>query len=211
MIKNSINLVMIRSRDYKDRLRILVDQDEVLAKWVERVIDWWNNDKGTNLTVDDIHSWDLKNDLGEGSEDFMRSCMRYSEFYRDLDPMPGAIDGMRSLIDMGHDVLIVTATPRCATNAYGGKVEWIRRNMPFFNIDNFCSVTRKDVVSGDILLDDGMHNIEAFHRTKRDTCVFTRPWNKNAKAPTFRANSWSDFVELIKTLSDGASLFRFYD
>src|SRR3954469_4046488 len=125
-------------------MRVLLDQDQVICQWVERILQWWNEDKKDNKTLADIKSWDMKMNLGAHSEDFIRSCMRYPEFYRDLDPVPGAIEGARTLIDRGLDVCIVSAVPKAAWIAYAGKLEWLIMTIPFFYLQNFIACQRKD-------------------------------------------------------------------
>lgn len=183
------------------KLRIVLDMDQVICQWVERIIQWWNEDKGTSVTRDDITSWDMKMNLGPNSEDFLRSCMRYPELYRDLDPVEGALYGVQRLLDKGHDVVIGTATPRCAGIAYAGKMEWIRRNMPRFDLKNLVSIHRKDLLAGwgDLLLDDGPHNIEAWRRTGKMAVVFDAPWNRQvAEGPTVRrVRHWNEFLQFV--------------
>lgn len=179
------------------KLRIVVDQDQVLCQWVERILEWFNEDKGTKFTINDIKTWNMTDNLGEHSKDFLRSCMRYPELYRDLDSVEDAIEGMQFLHEQGHDVIIATAVPKCAGIAYHGKLEWIRRNMPWFDLNNFVAIQRKDLLSGDILLDDGPHNIEAWLKTKRTAVVFDAPWNRKVKCK-YRVKSWQEFVDALE-------------
>lgn len=178
-------------------MRIVVDQDQVICKWVERILEWYNEDKGTCYTRDDITNWDMKSNLGPNAGDFLRSCMRYPELYRDLDPVEGALTGMKKLHDMKHDVVIVTAVPRCAGIAYHGKLEWLRRNMPWFDLNNFIACSRKELVYGDIILDDGPHNIDAWRKQGRTTVVFDAPWNRKVES-THRVKHWNEFIRLVE-------------
>lgn len=185
-------------------MRIIVDQDQVLCKWVERILEWYNEDKKTSFTIDDIKTWNMTDNLGEHSQDFLRSCMRYPELYRDLEPVEGSIHGLKSLIDDGHDVIIATAVPRCAGIAYHGKLEWLRRNMPWFNLNNFIAIQRKDLLSGDIMIDDGPHNIEAWVKSGRDAIIFDAPWNRNVK-DACRVKHWNEILSVIRTSEKYAS------
>lgn len=187
-------------------MRILIDMDEVLCQWVGRILEWYNEDKGTSWTRDEITSWDVQKNLGPESSDFIRSSMRYPEFYRDLLPVEGALYGMRTLHDLGHDVVIATAVPKCAGSAYAGKLEWLRRNLPWFPLKNFVGIQRKELLAGDVLVDDGLHNIEAFAKTGRSTIVFDAPWNRVltddliAYDP-FRAKHWNQILARVEHLS----------
>lgn len=181
-------------------MRIQLDQDQVICKWVERVLEWYNEDYKTAFTRDDVKNyWAMESILGVQGKPYLRSCMRYPRLYDDLDEVPGAIAGIKALMDRGHDVLIATAIPACAPVAYQGKLEWIRRRMPFFPVKNFIAIQRKDVLTGDLLLDDGPHNIDAWNKTNRTSVVFDCPWNQDTKG-TFRVKGWEEFVELVDVL-----------
>lgn len=182
-------------------MRLVIDQDQVICQWVERILQWYNEDKGTSFTRDDITTWNMKMNLGPHSEDFLRSCMRYPELYRDLDPVEGALYGMKRLHDLKHEVIIATAVPRCAGIAYHGKLEWIRRNMPWFDLNNFIAIQRKELLSGDLILDDGPHNIEAWNKQGRTTVVFDAPWNRDCQS-TYRIKHWNEFINLIQSLEE---------
>jgi 5'(3')-deoxyribonucleotidase len=86
-------------------LRIAVDMDDVQCRFVQRILEWFNKDKGTNLKVSDIKTWELTGELAaavglppEEGNVYLRMYMRYPSFFQDLAPMPGAIKGMERLI-----------------------------------------------------------------------------------------------------------------
>lgn len=184
-------------------MRIVVDMDEVICRWADRVLEWYNEDKGTSVTREQITRWKVSSCLPHSGNDFIRSCMRYPEFYRDLDPVEGAIAGMRRLIGMGHDVVIATAVPKCAGIAYHGKLEWIRRNMPFFDLDSFVAIHRKDILQGDVLLDDGIHNVHPWSMTGRHAFLMDAPWNRDCPRSSFitRVVHWNEFISHVKRLA----------
>lgn len=186
-------------------MRILLDQDQVICKWVERVLEWYNEDHGTGFTVNDVEDyWALETILGPQGRPFIRACMRWPEFYTRLDAVPGAIDGVKELMSKGHEVRIVSAVPKSAGIAYHGKCQWIRDNMPFFNLDCFYAVNKKDEVRGDLLLDDGPHNIDAF-KSVGIAVVFDRPWNQKTEGH-HRVKDWKSFLELVDSIQAERSL-----
>lgn len=181
-------------------MKILLDQDQILCKWTERIVEWYNQDYGTKLTREDIKGWNISEYLGPQGRDFMRSCMRWPEFYTRLDPIEGAIEGVKSLIADGHDVRIVTAVPASAAIAYHGKQQWIRDHMPFFDLDHFVALKKKNELKGDLLFDDGAHNLSAAMAEKdRIVVAMDCPWNQGAEAH-HRVKSWREFVILVKQL-----------
>lgn len=78
--------------------------------------------------------------------------------YRDMQPIPGAIDAVRELIAQGWDVWIATKPPTGIPEAYSEKVAWIMEHLP--------ELVRKIVIThdkgllgdeGDYLIDDRPH------------------------------------------------------
>lgn len=175
---------------------LLIDQDEVLAQFTTRILQWWNEDHKTDFKIDDIKEYWLEKTLGQRSAYFIKSCMREPSFFANLDPIHGALEGMKQLHDDGHEVIIASKVPLNAGIGFYGKVEWIRKNLPWFDLNNFVGVQRKTLLKGDVLLDDSPNNVKLFQDTGRQVVIFNRPWNQNI--PGLRANSWTQFVDMIR-------------
>ena len=180
-------------------MRILLDQDEVLCHWTKRILQYWNEDHPDRppMTTDDIQNWDHRTNMGPESELGLRAYMRYPFFYRDLEPIDGAVEGVRTLLDKGHEVRIVSSVPRSATMAYVGKIEWIRLHMPYFDISHFYACPHKSELEGDLLLDDGLHNLEPWAKKGRTAVAMARPWNQGWSP---RVESWEQFLHLVEEL-----------
>ena len=71
-------------------------------------------------------------------------------------PMPGAIDAVAALLDMGHDVFIATTPPWNNPAAWGQKRNWIEKHLPQLKRKMFLT-HRKDLLKGDILIDDSTY------------------------------------------------------
>lgn len=59
--------------------------------------------------------------------------------YALMDPIPGALDGIRALINLGYDVFIATKPPTGVPHAYQDKVKWIMEHIP--------ELTRKIIIT----------------------------------------------------------------
>lgn len=168
--------------------RILVDMDGVLCNLIEKWFATYNKEYGDTLHLDRMVEW--------GPHRFARagkSVYKYLSkpgFFRDLRPIPGAIDGMRRLVDLGHDVVVVTA----ARNGHRDKIDWLKEHMPFLPPHNIVFAHRKDLVRGDILFDDAPHNLEAFLPYGQPVAM-AYPYNQGVSCP--RVGSWSEFLQLV--------------
>lgn len=83
--------------------------------------------------------------------------------YIRLDPIPGAIEAVRKLIAMGHDVWIATKTPTHNLLADSEKKHWISEHIPEL-LPKTIITSDKGCLRGDVLIDDRKHkaNCESF-------------------------------------------------
>ena len=70
-----------------------------------------------------------------------------------FEPMPGAIDAVKQILDMGHEVFIATTPPWNHPDSWGQKRNWIAKHLPELSRKMFLT-HRKDLLIGDILIDD---------------------------------------------------------
>lgn len=188
-------------------MRIIVDQDEVLAHWVSRIIEWYNRDHGTSHVRDDIKEYfAMEKVLGLNGKDYIKSCLKIDSLYGMLDEIQGASVGLKQLVDAGHDVIIATALPPDCGYGYNGKIDWIRRVIPWFDLKNFVAIQRKYLLQGDVLVDDAPHNVEAWVATGREVILFDAPWNRHLDDSKYlRAKDWNEVVRIVELLEKAAS------
>jgi 5'(3')-deoxyribonucleotidase len=85
--------------------------------------------------------------------------------YLEMQPLPGALEAVRSLIGMGYEVWIATKPPTGIPFAYADKAAWVLKHLP--------ELKRKIIIThdkgllgdeGDCLIDDRPHraNCENF-------------------------------------------------
>lgn len=170
--------------------RILVDMDGVLCNLIEKWFAAYNAEYNDRLDPQGLVTWGPHRYARGG-----RAVYKYLAqpgFFRDLQPIPHAIDGMRRLMDWGHDVVIVTA----ARNGHKDKLDWIKEHLPFFSLDNVVFAHRKALVRGDVLFDDAPHNLEAFKEYGLPVAMAYR-YNENVDA--VRVPDWLHFLQLVQT------------
>jgi 5'(3')-deoxyribonucleotidase len=80
--------------------------------------------------------------------------------YLAMEPIPGALEGVRSLIGMGHDVWLATKPPTGIPFAYADKVQWVLDHIP--ELKRKIVLTHdKSLLRGDVLIDDRPHKANA--------------------------------------------------
>ena len=196
-------------------MKIVVDMDEVLCQFVEEILRRWNGRTGNNIRRSQINMWRMEDTLGPDSEGLLNDWMSEYSFYDRVQPIPGAIAGFNELIKAGHDVVIASAIPGDCANMYDGKRRWIKRHLPELPRKNFIAVSRKSFISGDVLIDDGSHNIVDWSKEGHARAIIMdAPWNQGEESALKvypRASNWAEVISIIKfwnTLDEYQVLMR---
>lgn len=170
---------------------LLIDQDDVLAEYIEAVTTTFNERFDGDYTPEDCTRWDLVSVFG----DKILEIMHEPHIFRELKPVKHSIETFKRLYESElFEMYIVTAAKACSVEA---KHEWLRKHMPFLPEKNVIVCMAKYMIKGDYLLDDGMHNIEAFNEAGGKAIVFNRPHNRKVEGNYMRVDGWLEFEEYI--------------
>ena len=188
-------MMHIVERKGRFQMTILVDMDDtieqLLRAWVRRV----NEKYARQVTVDDVTDWNVAAPYPGLTRDQVYDVISEKGFWKSVEPMPGAQDALKHFLDAGHTVYIVTATPYAHLQEKMDDV--LFRYFPFLTWDQVIVTTRKQLIRGDVLIDDGIHNLEGGNYRK---ILFTAPHNRYYDAAAngmIRVNSWEEAVRAI--------------
>lgn len=85
--------------------------------------------------------------------------------YKEMEPTPGGLEAVASLIGMGFDVWLATKPPTGVSHAYADKVEWVLKHLPQLK-RKIILTSDKGILGSDLdfLIDDRPHraNCTAF-------------------------------------------------
>lgn len=173
---------------------LLVDQDDVLACFIDKVLEIYNKRYGTNYKNEDITDWNLDNILGKEVLEIMYD----PNIFVELSPIVEGIETIKLLLEKNmFDVYIVTAAhPSTCFN----KFLWVRGYMPFFNSNHIIFTYQKHLVNGDVLIDDGLHNVLGFK--DRYTILVNTSRNKDFKELPEKCTRAYNWLDITNTLLD---------
>lgn len=179
-------------------MRVIVDMDEVLANFVSHVLGRWNMTNMTKFTREDINSWQMEETLGPGSYRVIENWISRPGFFENLDPMPGAVEGFKKLMDMGHEIVICTSLAPEISNGYDGKRRWMHRHWPTFNLNNFICTSKKHMLKADVLIDDASHYLKAWREAGNvQGVIMDARWNRDLDIFP-RARNWQDILDIVE-------------
>jgi 5'-nucleotidase len=170
---------------------VCIDQDEVLAKFLDKWVELYNNEYNDNLTRDDFKSWYVHSYVKEECGHKIYDYLNMESFYLELEPVENSIEVVKKLMDK-YEIYIVTAAMKYP-NSLRAKYMWLDKYFPFIKKENIVMCGDKSIIRGDILIDDGVHNLEVF---KGEKILFTAPHNLD-ETRFKRANNWIEIRELL--------------
>ena len=178
---------------------VLIDADGVLEDLSQKWVIWLNEIYGTSVRYEDLTEWDMTAAFPTLTREQVYRIDHDEDFYSRLEPIPGAVEAVKRLLDDGHVVYVVTTTPYQAVKA---KLERaIFPYFPFLTWKNIIITCDKHLIRGDVLIDDGVHNLLGGDYRK---ILVTAPYNKDFDAEgngMIRASSWEEIYQAVSAVA----------
>lgn len=155
-----------------DKKIILCDADDTIENLCEVWMQYLNKKHGTNVSANEVTDWDVSKFFPKLSKKDVYAPIYEKEFWKHILPIDGCFDVLKE-INKQHNLYIVTATnyQTCDT-----KIERILQLFPFLEWSQFIIAAKKQLVYGDLLIDDGPHNFEGGNYKG---ILFDRPHNRS--------------------------------
>lgn len=177
------------------RLTVLVDMDDTIINLLDAWVDRLNRSCGTEVKAEDITQWNIVESFLTLTSEQVYSPLLCDDFWYNVMPKEGASEALQRLINDGHKALIVTSS----------LYQTLRTKMDVALFGYFPFITWKDVIvtkykqliKGDVLVDDGVHNLENGDYFK---ILMDAPHNRayNAEANGMRrVFDWGEAYSLI--------------
>lgn len=182
------------------KLTILVDMDDCIENLSDVWIDLLNKTHGTAVNRNDISNWDMSIAFPTLKEEDIYAPISSEELWKRVTPLPGAVEYLQRLISEGHKVVIVTSA---AAESVPMKLNHVLfRYFPFISMKDVIITSQKQLVCGDVLVDDGVHNLEGGRYEK---ILMDAPHNRGYRAETngmTRVRTWEEVYIKICEISN---------
>lgn len=143
--------------DYK-KLTILVDMDDTIENLLVHWIDWLNETHGASVDAEEIRSWNIQEAFPSLTAEQVYEPLLLDEFWLRVTPKPDAQDYLQTLADDGHEIYITTSSNYKTIPV---KMEQVLfKYFPWLDWDHVIIASRKQMIRGDVMVDDGPHNLE---------------------------------------------------
>ncbi|MBO1307117.1 5'-3'-deoxyribonucleotidase [Enterococcus sp. 669A] len=172
-------------------VRIAVDMDEVIADYVAKELQVYNQRFGTEYTKADLQGRKLRH-LHPEHTGAIRAFIREEDHFADFAVIEGAQEGLRKLAEK-HEVYIATAAMEVPT-CFNAKYAWLQTHFAFIPDDNYVFCGDKSIIAADYLIDDHIRHLETFKGTG---ILFGAPHNYN-ETYDIKLNNWQEVVDFFE-------------
>lgn len=181
---------MFHQLNQKERkFRLLLDMDDVITDTLSEIINFTYRKHGILFLKGNVNNWRFF-----GDEMVYAEIFHQHDFDKRMKPKNDAIEVIKQMIEEDNiDVFIVTS---CLTPlGYVAKLEWLKKHMPYFPLERVFPVTEKSAVWGDVLVDDGPHNVLSWQDIG-EPILYNAPYNAG-DYPFKRVSSMKEVREYL--------------
>lgn len=181
-------------------MTILVDMDDTIEYLVKAWIQNVNKRYCKSVKYEEVLSWDVSKAYPDLTWEQVYETLTIQGFWKTVEPIPGAAEVLQRFIQAGHMVFIVTATPYISIPEKMDDL--LFRHFPFISWEQVIITSKKQMIYGDVLIDDGVHNLIGGEYIK---ILMTAPHNRDYNAEAngmIRVHNWSEVERIIFALDD---------
>lgn len=177
------------------KVAVLIDLDDTMTHLVRAWCQCLNQRYGTSVSENDILDWKISDYFPDLTEDQVFEPIHEDAFWQSVEPMADAQRYIKQLIDEGFDVYVCTAS---FFDTIKSKFEYVLgRYFPFISWNQVIVTKNKRMINGDILIDDGVHNLEGGAYEK---ILMSAPHNRGYDAELHgmtRVKSWKEAYDAV--------------
>jgi 5'-nucleotidase len=152
---------------------------------------------------EDITSWNIAQFYPKVSVDEIYLPVLNPSLAPKMTPEKDSIRYTSEWVSRGHTVLVATATDIETSLA---KTQWLKMHYPWFTPKYLIITQRKQLIKGDILIDDGVHNLLQDKETGIEPLYkrvcFDRPWNRSFDCELHGIQRVRSFEEIDKVIKE---------
>ena len=140
---------------YFKRPKVLIDMDDCINNFISHLCKIYNQQTGKHVTPSQIKDWDITKVMGQKGMDVIKE----NGFFYEIPQKRQSIKTIKDLINSDkYDVYVITACN--SISELQEKNDWFDKFLPSFNKDRIIKCKEKDLIRGDVLIDDRYENLK---------------------------------------------------
>ena len=178
---------------------ILIDMDDVISDFDGEFYTRWNRLHPDKPVVPPEYRkcFYIKDELPEEYAGLVREINTAPGFINSLPEIHGAVQAVKEIAEMGHDVFICTSPLNAYQNCVKEKYEWIEKHLGFEWTLKLILTKDKTLVKGDILIDD-KPEVTGAAEPSWEHIIFDKPYNRNINS--HKRLTWINWKEILSQI-----------
>lgn len=173
--------------------------DDTIEDLLHAWLGYLNERYGLNVKEDEVCDWQFDLAYPSLSKKQVYEVLLEDELWRRVVPLPQAAEYMQRLLRDGHEIYIVTSSNYQTLKT---KMEAVLfRYFPFIDWSHVVVANNKQMVRGDVLVDDAPHNLVGGAYRK---ILMNAPHNRGFDAAAHgivRVGGWAEVYEIISRIA----------
>lgn len=172
---------------------ILVDMDDVIENLVEAWIKEIDRRHGYHRDSEDITAWDMYKFYPDLEPNYIYEILDDPEFWKTVEPKKDAMEYIPKLQEY-FEIYIVTAGLYLSIEAKISNI--IYKYFPTIDNDHIIICHNKQMIKGDVIIDDGIHNLIGHDAIK---LLYDTPHNREEDLPDdiYRVHNWEEIYNWL--------------
>lgn len=186
----------------EQKQRLLIDFDDTICQsvFLKKVNEFLN----TNYKIEEFTDYMIDDIVPKNKRDEFFKTFFDIDPYEGLPLIKGAKEALKKL-NKKFDIYICSScllfnSPRDSARLFSSKFEFLVKELPFLDPKKFIFTSSKELIQGDILIDDYFHNLRANIPVK---FLFDSYHNKEitdemiAERGAIRVKDWEEICEIL--------------
>jgi 5'(3')-deoxyribonucleotidase len=182
---------------------VILDCDDVVCRCLHGMSKEMNAKLGTNVTEDDVLTWDFHDTFGPETKEYVHSKMAEKGWCANLEPFAGAVEGVTKLKEIA-EIFFCTAPYKSEHWPHERRI-WLQTH---FQMEPWRVIqsSSKFLVRGELFVDDKVEHLVEWEKYGRENgmggraVLWDRPHNKlHPGAGGFlRIGSWEQLYTFVR-------------
>lgn len=144
---------------------ILVDLDSTINNFVQQCLFFYEQEENVTIPLEMVKDYYFRFPNGK----LISTYCEKKDFFRDLKPLPNAVETLLEWHQQGHLILIVSSSTQLFGPAQ--KYEWLSKHMPWLDRNQVIFTAAKEYILGDYMIDDCPINVEKHREMAKQRCI----------------------------------------
>jgi len=180
--------------------RVLVDVDDTIENLLEAWVAYLNKKYNLEVKPEDCFDWDMSYLFPMLTSKQIFEVLGDEDLWKSVKPKDGSAFYLERLQNEGFDIVLVTSSEYFNIRP---KIEFVlQKYFKFIPLKNIIVTSRKQLIKGNVLVDDYIKNLEGGDYQKILVNCYHNRLVDTTGTDIIRANTWKEIYTIIHLMLD---------